>query len=99
MTSTIIIGQLTDENQLYLIDWDGAMIADPAIDLGPLLYHYVEEENWESWLSMYGAPLTDNLRKRMAWYVLAETVSFVVWHKRKGNEKAQKKCKPSYMHS
>ncbi|MBW4884120.1 MAG: hypothetical protein KZY76_00390 [Bacillus sp. (in: Bacteria)] len=28
-----------------LIDWDGAMIADPAIDLGPLLYHYVEEEN------------------------------------------------------
>ncbi|ALM28275.1 phosphotransferase [Bacillus altitudinis] len=81
---------LTDENQLFLIDWDGAMIADPAIDLGPLLYHYVEEENWESWLSMYGAPLTDNLRKRMAWYVLAETVSFVVWHKRKGNEKAQK---------
>ena len=25
---------LTEDNQLYLIDWDGAMIADPAIDLG-----------------------------------------------------------------
>ncbi|MGE6628828.1 phosphotransferase family protein [Bacillus sp. NPDC077027] len=79
---------LTDENQLYLIDWDGAMIADPAIDLGPLLYHYVEEEEWESWLTMYGAPLTDSLKERMAWYVLAETVSFVIWHKAKGNDKA-----------
>lgn len=29
---------LSEDNQLYLIDWDGAMIADPAMDLGPLLY-------------------------------------------------------------
>lgn len=25
---------LSEDNQLYLIDWDGAMIADPAMDLG-----------------------------------------------------------------
>ena len=29
---------LSDHQQLYLIDWDGAMIADPALDLGALLY-------------------------------------------------------------
>jgi thiamine kinase-like enzyme len=49
---------LTEDNQLYLIDWDGAMIADPAIDLGMLLYCYIPEDNWTSWLAMYGKPLT-----------------------------------------
>ncbi|MED1061088.1 phosphotransferase family protein [Bacillus licheniformis] len=77
---------LTDQNQLYLIDWDGAMIADPAIDLGPLLYHYVEEREWGSWLERYGSSLTDNLRLRMAWYVLAEKAMTTLWQKAKGNQ-------------
>lgn len=54
---------LSEDNQLYLIDWDGAMIADPAMDLGPLLYHYVEEPAWDSWLGMYGMKLTEGLRR------------------------------------
>src|SRR5690606_20705591 len=41
---------LSDENELYLIDWDGAMLADPAIDLGMLLYCYVPKDKWEQWL-------------------------------------------------
>ena len=35
--STITIGYVTDENELFLIDWDGAVIADPALDIGMLL--------------------------------------------------------------
>ncbi len=79
---------LSEDNQLYLIDWDGAMIADPAMDLGPLLYHYVEEPAWDSWLGMYGMKLTEGLRLRMAWYMLSETITFIAWHKSKGNDKA-----------
>ncbi|QBG57453.1 hypothetical protein D2M30_3127 [Bacillus amyloliquefaciens] len=79
---------LSKDNQLYLIDWDGAMIADPAMDLGPLLYHYVEEPAWDSWLGMYGMKLTEGLRLRMAWYMLSETLTFIAWHKSKGNDKA-----------
>ncbi|MDX8370500.1 phosphotransferase family protein [Bacillus velezensis] len=79
---------LSEDNQLYLIDWDGAMIADPAMDLGPLLYHYVEEPAWDSWLGMYGMKLTKGLRLRMAWYMLSETITFIAWHKSKGNDKA-----------
>lgn len=78
---------LSEDNQLYLIDWDGAMIADPAMDLGPLLYHYVEKPAWESWLGMYGIELTEGLRLRMAWYVLSETITYIAWHKSKGNDK------------
>ncbi|NRD76159.1 phosphotransferase family protein [Bacillus sp. BRMEA1] len=72
---------LTEDNQLYLIDWDGAMIADPAIDLGMLLYWYIPEENWQDWLSMYGEKLTSHLRLRMKWYVTLHTLTSIQWYK------------------
>ncbi|MCM3569645.1 phosphotransferase family protein [Neobacillus mesonae] len=74
---------LTEDNQLYLIDWDGAAIADPAIDLGMLLYWYIPEENWQDWLLMYGEELTDDLRLRMKWYVVLQTISSIQFHKDK----------------
>ncbi|MCM3572249.1 MULTISPECIES: phosphotransferase family protein [Mesobacillus] len=72
---------LTEDNQLYLIDWDGAMIADPAIDLGLLLYSYIPVEEWEDWLEKYGIILTENLQQRMKWYALAQSLSAIQWHK------------------
>jgi thiamine kinase-like enzyme len=72
---------LTEDNQLYLIDWDGAMIADPAIDLGLLLYSYIPVEEWEDWLNMYGISLTEDLKQRMKWYALAQSLSSIQWHK------------------
>jgi thiamine kinase-like enzyme len=74
---------LTEDNQLYLIDWDGAMIADPAIDLGMLLYWYIPESNWTNWLAMYGKPLTENLKLRMRWYVALQTLSSIQFYKDK----------------
>ena len=74
---------LAEDNQLYLIDWDGAMIADPAIDLGLLLYWYIPEENWEDWLKLYDKELTDHLKLRMKWYVTIQTLSSIQWYKDK----------------
>ena len=74
---------LTDINQLFLIDWDGAMIADPAIDLGLLLYWYIPKQEWEIWLDHYGIKLTNDLKLRMKWYVLAQTLTSIQWHKKK----------------
>jgi thiamine kinase-like enzyme len=74
---------LTEENQLYLIDWDGAMIADPAIDLGQLLYWYIPKEEWANWLDLYGIRLTDQLKLRMRWYVYAQTLTSIQWYKSK----------------
>lgn len=72
---------LTEDNQLYLIDWDGAVIADPAIDLGLLLYSYIPVEEWEDWLDKYGLSLTEGLKQRMKWYALAQSLSSIQWHK------------------
>ncbi len=71
---------LSDEEELYLIDWDGAMIADPAIDLGMLLYSYVPKEEWASWLAIYGEQLSDGLLLRMKWYVIAQTILSIQWY-------------------
>jgi thiamine kinase-like enzyme len=78
---------LTEDNQLYLIDWDGAMIADPAIDIGMLLYSYIPEEQWEEWLHVYGIRLTEHLRIRMKWYVVSQTIFSFLWHKKKNDKK------------
>ncbi|PLR79171.1 phosphotransferase [Bacillus sp. V3-13] len=75
---------LTEDNQLYLIDWDGAMIADPAIDLGQLLYWYIPRDHWEEWLNRYGIELTKELELRMKWYVHAQTLTSIQWYKNKG---------------
>lgn len=74
---------LSEEDELFLIDWDGALIGDPAIDIGSLLYWYIPEAQWEDWLSKYGIPLTDHLRKRMKWYVIAQTLMSIQWLKDK----------------
>lgn len=41
---------LSDRDELFLVDWEGAMIADPAIDIGMLLYNYVPQQQWSEWL-------------------------------------------------
>ena len=74
---------LSDTGELFLIDWDGAIIADPAIDIGMLLYSYVSKSNWERWLFDYGMNLTPDLQLRMKWYVLAQTIQNIVMHKGK----------------
>lgn len=32
---------ISEENELFLVDWDGAMLADPANDIGMILYQYI----------------------------------------------------------
>ena len=74
---------LDENNQLYLIDWDGAVVADPAIDIGSLLYWYLPRDEWESWLSLYGMEMDEHLLLRMKWYVIAQTLQTIQWHKDK----------------
>lgn len=69
-----------DEDSLYLVDWDQAVIADPAMDLAMLLYWYVEEDNWENWLALYGLTLDDSLQLRLVWHMIAMTLRFMFWH-------------------
>jgi thiamine kinase-like enzyme len=78
---------LSNSGELFLIDWDGAKIADPALDLGMLLYSYIPYEEWDTWLGIYGEKLDDHLERRMHWYMLAQTISSYFWYRGKGQSK------------
>ncbi|MFD3445267.1 phosphotransferase family protein [Microbacteriaceae bacterium 4G12] len=71
---------LSQQDELYLIDWDGAVIADPALDIGMMLYWYVPREEWEQWLQSYGLTLSGSLLRRMKWYVLAQSIVSIQWY-------------------
>jgi len=72
---------LSDDNELYLIDWDNAMIGDRAIDIGLVLHWYIPKDRWMEWLGHYGIEMNPSLEKRMKWYVLLQTISLVQWYK------------------
>lgn len=74
---------LSDRDELFLIDWDEAMIADPALDLGLLLNWYIPRAEWPAWLEKYGVQLTPSLELRMTWYTIASTLISLQWHKDK----------------
>ena len=59
------------------------MIADPAFDLGLLLYWYIPKDEWSMWLEQYGIRLTPSLELRMKWYTIAHTLLSIQWHKDK----------------
>ena len=68
---------LSDINHLYVVDWDSAMIADPAYDTAMLLSKYVPEKEWDTWLSYYGETLTQEMDKRIKWYALLIDLQYI----------------------
>ncbi|MCO4097104.1 phosphotransferase family protein [Macrococcoides canis] len=70
---------LSDQDELFLVDWEGAMIADPAIDIGMILYTYRDTIDWNSWLATYGIEYTLDLEKRMKWYTIIQAIAMIEW--------------------
>ncbi|MEN1968170.1 phosphotransferase family protein [Lentibacillus sp. N15] len=71
---------LTTKGQLYLIDWDNAMIADPVMDFGMVLNWYIPREDWNYWLKQYGVTDHKRLFERMYWYLIADSLNYLHWH-------------------
>lgn len=71
---------LTKSDQLLLIDWDNAKIADPMIDLGMVLKWYIPEAEWDIWLDKYGIEKNKQFMERMHWYLLYHSLYYLNWH-------------------
>jgi thiamine kinase-like enzyme len=83
---------LTDTDELYLIDWDHTMIADPIADYGMILNSYIPKENWSNWLKGYGITLDRHFLIRMYWYLIADSLDFLSFHfEREENEKFEER--------
>lgn len=70
----------TKEDQLYLIDWDNAKIADPIVDFGMILKWYIPESDWDNWLKKYGIVKDSQFIARMHWYLLYNILHYINWH-------------------
>lgn len=77
---------LSGEDSLYLVDWDGAMLADPANDVGVLLYQYVPFAEWKNWLAEYGQELTPAFYKRLKWFSICQVLMAMNWQYERGRE-------------
>jgi thiamine kinase-like enzyme len=70
---------LSEEGELYLIDWDNARVGDPAMDIGRILQSYIPVEDWEQWLNQYGLEYSYELMQRMHWYLLIDEIIGYAW--------------------
>lgn len=61
---------ISEENQLYLVDWDSAVLADPAYDIGQLFGKYLNRSIFNEWIEEYTTERTPHFEKRVIWYTL-----------------------------
>jgi hypothetical protein len=48
-----------------------------------LLYWYIPRHEWSEWLKYYDIEMDESLLRRMRWYVIAQTILSMQWHKTK----------------
>ncbi|API89094.1 phosphotransferase [Marinilactibacillus sp. 15R] len=75
---------LSEEDQLYLVDWDSAILADLAYDIGQLFSRYIEKKQWNDWLNEYDHEISESFLKRINWYVIMTLLMDVKEAHRKG---------------
>lgn len=61
---------LSNENHLYLVDWDSVVIADPCYDISQLMERYILPENWDTWLDSYQLKDKGFSKDKVYWYGL-----------------------------
>ncbi|WP_208559108.1 phosphotransferase family protein [Marinilactibacillus kalidii] len=75
---------LSEEDELYLVDWDSAVLADLAYDIGQLFSRYIDKEQWDNWLVDYEHEITTSFMTRIQWYVIMTLLIDVKDAHRKG---------------
>lgn len=65
---------LSNEEHLYLVDWDSALLADPYVDLSQLLARYVEVSKWENWLKSLQTVYTQTSQSSLYWYSVVNCI-------------------------
>jgi hypothetical protein len=71
---------------LYLVDWDEARVSDPVRDIGQVLWWYVRPGRWGEGLDACGLPDDDATRRRIHWWVAAESLDVALGLLERGAE-------------
>ncbi|MDN6730660.1 MAG: phosphotransferase family protein [Atopostipes suicloacalis] len=74
---------LSEKDNLYLVDWDTAILMDYLFDIGQLIARYVEKEDWMDWAEETEQSYSDNEKKRIYWYVIINLLLDIKYAHRK----------------
>lgn len=61
---------LSEEGDLFLVDWDTAILMDYLFDIGQLLARYIDKDDWLDWAEENEQSYNENEKKRIYWYVI-----------------------------
>ncbi|WP_018659418.1 phosphotransferase family protein [Allofustis seminis] len=62
---------LSDQDELFLVDWDSAILADPAYDIGQLIARYISAADWDEWIEHIEFKQSPEFVARIHWYMMA----------------------------
>lgn len=57
---------LTNEEELFLVDWDSTLLADPLFDVSQLLERYIPYNEWKEWLKQFN--YVNESKESLRWY-------------------------------
>lgn len=79
---------LSDSDDLYLVDWDSVILADPAYDLGQYLSRYGKQLDDEEWLSHYTGIISKRFEEKVIWYQIMASLNDIkeYYYKRRLND-------------
>ena len=79
---------LSDSDDLYLVDWDSVVLADPAYDLGQYLSRYGKQLDDEEWLSHYTGIISKQFKEKVLWYQIMASLNDIkeYYYKRRLND-------------
>lgn len=65
---------LSSDEQLYLVDWDSALMADPIADLSQLLERYIDFGEWKIWIEDILSVTPNVTKHKVYWYGIVNLV-------------------------
>ena len=74
---------LSDEGELFIVDWDTAVLTDYLYDIGQLFARYIERNDWNKWLEKNKMDYTDIEKNRVQWYAIIHLLLDIKYAHRK----------------
>lgn len=76
----------SQDNELYLVDWENVKIADPLSDITMVLVHYFNPSNWVDWFDIYDYSFNETFYKRVRWYSMMNCLFLIKQYYAEGRQ-------------
>ncbi|HAJ69888.1 MAG: phosphotransferase family protein [Alkalibacterium gilvum] len=74
---------LSNDNHLYLVDWDSVVISDSCFDVSQLMERYIDPLEWDSWLDTIEFSKNRESREKVYWYSMLNLLEDLKHHHKK----------------